>query len=172
MSQGELHASKWCRRTKDHRLRKEKKKRGRNLTKIDRYLQGKRGVPTTGKFRLVAGNTIRAEARYNHRLKSRRSPVNFSGSRRGFRFRGGSKGSAGPSGLMWITGFGEGFCVNSGVFWACLMAAIFIDYSWILSKIWSAGVFCARFKAVISNNYSWILSRIYWRILFLGPCPP
>ena len=38
--------------------------KGRNLTKVDRYLQGKRGVPTTGKFRLVAGNTIRAEARY------------------------------------------------------------------------------------------------------------
>ena len=46
-------------------VRKEKKgKKGRNLTKVDRYLQGKRGVPTTGKFRLVAGNTIRAEARY------------------------------------------------------------------------------------------------------------
>ena len=50
---------------KDDRLRKEKKRRGRNLTKVDRYLQGKRGVPTTGKFRLVAGNTIRAEARYS-----------------------------------------------------------------------------------------------------------
>ena len=62
MSRGELHASKWCRRTKNDRLRKEKK--GKNLTKVDRYLQGKRGVPTTGKFRLVAGNTIRAEARY------------------------------------------------------------------------------------------------------------
>ena len=49
---------------KNDRLRKEKK--GKNLTKVDRYLQGKRGVPTTGKFRLVAGNTIRAEARYNH----------------------------------------------------------------------------------------------------------
>ena len=50
---------------KNDRLRKEKKgKKGRNLTKVDRYLQGKRGVPTTGKFRLVAGNTIRAEARY------------------------------------------------------------------------------------------------------------
>ena len=49
---------------KNDRLRKEKKgKKGRNLTKVDRYLQGKRGVPTTGKFRLVAGNTIRAEAR-------------------------------------------------------------------------------------------------------------
>ena len=67
MSRGELHVSKWCRRTKDDRLRKEKKgKKGRNLTKVDRYLQGKRGVPTTGKFRLVAGNTIRAEARYNN----------------------------------------------------------------------------------------------------------
>ena len=66
MSRGELHVSKWCRRTKDDRLRKEKKgKKGRNLTKVDRYLQGKRGVPTTGKFRLVAGNTIRAEARYS-----------------------------------------------------------------------------------------------------------
>ena len=65
MSRGELLASKWCRRTKDDRLRKERKeKKGRNLTKVDRYLQGKRGVPTTGKFRLVAGNTIRAEARY------------------------------------------------------------------------------------------------------------
>ena len=54
---------------KDDRLRKEKKgKKGRNLTKVDRYLQGKRGVPTTGKFRLVAGNTIRAEARYNYDL--------------------------------------------------------------------------------------------------------
>ena len=51
---------------KNDRLRKEKKgKKGRNLTKVDRYLQGKRGVPTTGKFRLVAGNTIRAEARYS-----------------------------------------------------------------------------------------------------------
>ena len=49
---------------KNDRLRKEKKRRGRNLTKVDRYLQGKRGVPTTGKFRLVAGNTIRAEACY------------------------------------------------------------------------------------------------------------
>ena len=49
---------------KDDRLRKEKKRRGRNLIKVDRYLQGKRGVPITGKFRLVAGNTIRAEARY------------------------------------------------------------------------------------------------------------
>ena len=69
MSRGELHASKWYRRTKDDRLRKEKKgEKGRNLTKIDRYLQGKRGVPTTGKFRLVAGNTIRAEARYNYLL--------------------------------------------------------------------------------------------------------
>ena len=48
---------------KNDRLRKEKK--GKNLTKVDRYLQGKRGVPTTGKFRLVAGNTIRAEACYN-----------------------------------------------------------------------------------------------------------
>ena len=70
MSRGELHASKWCRRTKDDRLRKEKKgkkgKKGKNLTKVDRYLQGKRGVPTTGKFRLVAGNTIRAEARYSY----------------------------------------------------------------------------------------------------------
>ena len=65
LSRGELHASKWCRRTKDDRLRKEKKgKKGRNLTKVDHYLQGKRGVPTTGKFRLVAGNTIRAEAHY------------------------------------------------------------------------------------------------------------
>ena len=35
---------------KNDRLRKEKKRRGRNLTKVDRYLQGKRGVPTTGKF--------------------------------------------------------------------------------------------------------------------------
>ena len=51
---------------KDDRLRKEKKRRGRNLTKVDRYLQGKRGVSTTGKFRLVAGNTTRAEARYNY----------------------------------------------------------------------------------------------------------
>ena len=52
---------------KNDRLRKEKKgKKGRNLTKVDRYLQGKRGVPTTGKFRLVAGNTIRAEARYKY----------------------------------------------------------------------------------------------------------
>ena len=51
---------------KNDRLRKEKKgRKGKNLTKVDRYLQGKRGVPTTGKFRLVAGNTIRAEARYN-----------------------------------------------------------------------------------------------------------
>ena len=51
---------------KNDRLRKEKKgKKGRNLNKVDRYLQGKRGVPTTGKFRLVAGNTIRAQARYN-----------------------------------------------------------------------------------------------------------
>ena len=50
---------------KNDRLRKEKKgKKGRNLTKVNRYLQGKRGVPTTGKFRLVAGNTIRAEACY------------------------------------------------------------------------------------------------------------
>ena len=48
---------------KNDRLRKEKK--GKNLTKVDRYLQGKRGVLTTSKFRLVAGNTIRAEARYN-----------------------------------------------------------------------------------------------------------
>ena len=41
---------------KNDQLRKEKKgKKGRNLTKVDRYLQGKRGVPTTGKFRLVAG---------------------------------------------------------------------------------------------------------------------
>ena len=67
MSRGELYASKWCRRTKDDRLRKERKeKKGRNLIKVDRYLQGKRGVPTTGKFRLVAGNTIRAEARYSY----------------------------------------------------------------------------------------------------------
>ena len=65
MSRGEFLTSKWCRNTKDDRLRKEKKeKKGRNLTKVNRYLQGKRGVPTTGKFRLVAGNTIRAEARY------------------------------------------------------------------------------------------------------------
>ena len=50
---------------RNDRLKKERKeKKGRNLTKVDRYLQGKRGVPTTGKFRLVAGNTIRAEARY------------------------------------------------------------------------------------------------------------
>ena len=50
---------------KNDRLRKEKKgKKGKNLTKVDRYLQGKREVPTTGKFRLVAGNTIRVEARY------------------------------------------------------------------------------------------------------------
>ena len=47
---------------KNDRLRKEKK--GKNLTKVDRYLQRKRGVPTTGKFRLVARNTIRAEACY------------------------------------------------------------------------------------------------------------
>ena len=54
-----------------------------------------------------------------HRLKSRRFPVNFSGSGRGFRFRGGFKGSwrsAGFSGLIWITGFGEGFRVGAGVF--------------------------------------------------------
>ena len=51
---------------KNNRLRKEKKRRGRNLTKVDRYLQGKRGVPTTGKFRLVARNTIRAEAHYKY----------------------------------------------------------------------------------------------------------
>ena len=55
---------------KNDRLRKEKKgkkgKKGKNLTKVDRYLQGKRGVPTTGKFRLVAGNMIRAEARYTY----------------------------------------------------------------------------------------------------------
>ena len=51
---------------KNDRLRKEEKEK--NLTKVDRYLQGKRGVPasTTGKFRLVAGNTIRAEARYKY----------------------------------------------------------------------------------------------------------
>ena len=49
---------------KNDRLRKEEKRRGRNLIKVDRYLQGKRGVLTTGKFRLVAGNTIWAEARY------------------------------------------------------------------------------------------------------------
>ena len=65
MSRGELHVSIWCRRTKNDRLRKEKKRRERNLIKVDRYLQGKRGVPTTGKFRLVAGNTIRAKACYN-----------------------------------------------------------------------------------------------------------
>ena len=54
---------------KNDRLRKERKgKKGRNLIKVDRYLQGKRRVPTTGKFRLVAGNTIRAEARYIHGL--------------------------------------------------------------------------------------------------------
>ena len=53
---------------KNDRLRKEKKRRGMNLTKVDRYLQGKRGVSTTGKFRLVAGNTIRAEARYKYML--------------------------------------------------------------------------------------------------------
>ena len=49
---------------KNDRLRREEKER--NLTKVDRYLQGKRGVPAypTDKFRLVAGNTIRAEARY------------------------------------------------------------------------------------------------------------
>ena len=54
-----------------------------------------------------------------HRLKSRRSPVNFSGSGRGFCFRGGFKRSwksAGLSGLIWITGFGEGFRVGAGVF--------------------------------------------------------
>ena len=53
-----------------------------------------------------------------HRLKSRRSPVNFFRSGRGFLFRGGFKGSwrsAGPSGLTWITGFEEGFQVGAGV---------------------------------------------------------
>ena len=109
-----------------------------------------------------------------HRLKSRRSPVNFSGSGRGFRFRGGFKGSwrsAGLSGSTWITGFGEGFRVGAGVFWAYSKTAIFRDYSWILSRIWSAGVFWARFKAMISNDCSWILSRICYRI-FSGLCPP
>ena len=43
VSRGELLASKWCRRTKNDRLRKEEK--GRNLIKVDRDLQGKRGVP-------------------------------------------------------------------------------------------------------------------------------
>ena len=50
---------------KNEQLRKEKKRKEGNLTKVDSYLQGKRGVLTTGEFRLVTGNTIRAEARYN-----------------------------------------------------------------------------------------------------------
>ena len=61
---------------KNNRLRKEKK--GKNLTKVDRYLQGKRGVPTTGKLRLVAGNTIRAEARYRNLLLVIITRVRFS----------------------------------------------------------------------------------------------
>ena len=68
--------AKYAEGRKNDRLRKEKKgKKGRNLTKVDRYLQGKRGVPTTGKFRLVAGNTIRAEARYISFLKEHLAQV-------------------------------------------------------------------------------------------------
>ena len=61
---GELLTSKYYQKTKNDRLRKEKKKRGKNLTKVNHYLQKKREVLTTGKFRLMAGNTIRAEAYY------------------------------------------------------------------------------------------------------------
>ena len=39
MLRGELLISKWYRRTKNDRLRKEKKgKKGRNLIKVNRYL--------------------------------------------------------------------------------------------------------------------------------------
>ena len=106
-----------------------------------------------------------------HRLKSRRSPVNFSGSGRVFRFRGGLYyDSTKPSNFIYIAGFGNGFRVMAGVLYAYSKASIFKDYSWILSRSCWAG--WEYSKAAIFIDYSWILSRICCRILFLRPCPP
>ena len=65
-----------------------------------------------------------------HRLKSRRSPVNFSGSGRAFYFRGGlwgSRGSAKPSSSTCIAGFGDGFRIIAGILCIYSRALIFRD---------------------------------------------
>ena len=48
LSRGELHASKWCRRTKKRSIKEGKEKKGKNLATVDRYLHGKRSGVNSG----------------------------------------------------------------------------------------------------------------------------
>ena len=47
MSRGELYASKWCRRTKDNRLKKEERERREDLTRVGTLIYNEKGVPAS-----------------------------------------------------------------------------------------------------------------------------
>ena len=47
MSRGELHASKWCRMTKDDRLKKEERERREDLTRVGTFIYNEKGVPAS-----------------------------------------------------------------------------------------------------------------------------